>query len=58
MLNQLQYCEEESIPLALVIGDSELQQGVVKLRIVETRQEINIPRDELIKELKSRLTSA
>ncbi len=25
MLNQLQYCEETGIPLAVVIGESELQ---------------------------------
>ena len=55
MLNQLQYCEEETIPFALVIGESELQQGLVKLRVIATREEIEIPRDQLISELKSRL---
>ena len=32
MLNQLQYCEENGIPLAVIIGESELQKGVVKVR--------------------------
>merc|ERR1712062_723804 len=52
MLNQLQYCEEESIPYALVIGESEIEQGVVKLRKIATREEIEIPRDQLIDVLK------
>ena len=37
MLNQLQYCEENSIPLCVVLGTGELEQGVVKLRDVGTR---------------------
>merc|ERR1719309_1608087 len=31
MLSQLQYCEEQGIPLAVVIGESELAAGIVKL---------------------------
>ena len=56
MLSQLQYCEEEKIPFAIIIGESELQQGVVKLRTVATREEVDVPRDQLIDELKSRLS--
>ena len=56
MLNQLQYCEEQTIPFALVIGESELQQGVVKLRTIATREEVEISREKLVEELKTRLT--
>ena len=56
MLNQLQYCEEQTIPYALVIGESELQQGVVKLRTIATREEVEISREKLVEELKTRLT--
>ena len=52
MLDQLQYCEVEAIPYALVIGESEIEQGVVKLRKIATREEIEIPRDQLIDVLK------
>jgi len=31
MLNQLHHCEETGVPLAVVIGESELQKGVVKV---------------------------
>jgi len=57
MLNQLQYCEAETIPYAIIVGESELQQGIVKLRKIDTREEVDIARDKVVSELKSRLES-
>jgi len=54
LLAQLQYCEENSIPLAVVLGDSELERGVVKLREVLTRKEDEITIDSLAEEIKKR----
>ena len=39
-LNQVQYCEKELVPLMVIIGDQELAQGVVKLRDVQTQEEV------------------
>ncbi|KAK6021122.1 anticodon binding domain protein [Ostertagia ostertagi] len=39
LLTQLQYCEDRLIPLVLIVGERELQEGVVKLRNVKTRAE-------------------
>lgn len=39
MLNQLQYCEERKIPLVIIIGEFELENGIVKIRDVKTREE-------------------
>lgn len=47
MLNQLQYCEENGIPLAVIIGESEIQAGVVKLRVIKTREEKEVKREQL-----------
>merc|ERR1712127_29721 len=55
MLNQLQYCEENSIPLCVVLGTGELEQGVVKLRDVGTRAEVDVPRAEMVEAIKTRL---
>jgi len=55
MLNQLQYCEAERIPYVIIIGEDELKKGIVKLRTVETRDEVEIARDNIISEIKSRL---
>ncbi|XP_075458084.1 histidine--tRNA ligase, cytoplasmic-like isoform X2 [Ascaphus truei] len=40
LLNQLHYCEETGIPIVVIIGEQELNDGVVKLRVVATREEV------------------
>ncbi|XP_067640242.1 histidine--tRNA ligase, cytoplasmic isoform X2 [Eurosta solidaginis] len=55
LLAQLQHCEENQIPLAIVFGDSELTKGIVKLREVNTRKEEDIPLSALADEIKKRL---
>ncbi|XP_014097206.3 histidine--tRNA ligase, cytoplasmic isoform X1 [Bactrocera oleae] len=57
LLVQLQYCEENQIPFAVVFGDSELSKGVVKLREVSTRKEEEITLAELGNEIKKRLNN-
>ncbi|GAB0096303.1 Histidine--tRNA ligase [Sergentomyia squamirostris] len=56
LLVQLQHCEEQGIPLALILGDSELKRGVVKLREVTTRKEEEISRENIAEELSRRLS--
>uniref|UniRef100_A0A665V5Q7 histidine--tRNA ligase n=1 Tax=Echeneis naucrates TaxID=173247 RepID=A0A665V5Q7_ECHNA len=41
LLSQLQHCEEAGIPLVAILGEQELKDGVVKLRVVSTREEVN-----------------
>lgn len=55
LLGQLQYCEENQIPLAIIIGQSELQERVVKIRNVASRQEIVVPRDKMVQEVRQLL---
>jgi len=52
LLNQFQYCEENSIPFCAVIGDDEINKGVVKLRNMETREEVEVKREELASEIR------
>uniref|UniRef100_A0A8U7P332 histidine--tRNA ligase n=1 Tax=Corvus moneduloides TaxID=1196302 RepID=A0A8U7P332_CORMO len=54
LLNQLQYCEDTGIPLVAIVGEQELKDGVVKLRIVATREEINVRRESLVEEIRIR----
>ncbi|XP_038652201.1 histidine--tRNA ligase isoform X1 [Scyliorhinus canicula] len=54
LLNQLQYCEETGIPLVAIIGEQELKDGVVKLRVVSTREEVDVARADLIEEIEKR----
>jgi len=55
MLTQLQFCEDSGIPLAIVIGESEIAAGIVKLRVISSREEVEVKRDELIETVKQRL---
>lgn len=53
LLDQLQYCEEKGIPVVAIVGEDELNRNVVKLRVVETRNEVVIPRDDFVQELRN-----
>ncbi|VDK81755.1 unnamed protein product [Litomosoides sigmodontis] len=55
MLDQMQYCEENKIPLAIIVGERELEEGILKLRDVPSRVEQDIPRENLMDELNRRL---
>ncbi|XP_069055503.1 histidine--tRNA ligase, cytoplasmic-like [Pleurodeles waltl] len=56
LLSQLHYCEETGIPLVVIIGEQEIKDGVVKLRVVRTREEVDVPRGSLIEEIRKRLS--
>uniref|UniRef100_A0A672MXD7 histidine--tRNA ligase n=1 Tax=Sinocyclocheilus grahami TaxID=75366 RepID=A0A672MXD7_SINGR len=54
LLSQLQHCEETGIPLVAILGEQELKDGVVKLRNVVSREEVDVPRADLVDEIKKR----
>uniref|UniRef100_A0A8C0FRH8 histidine--tRNA ligase n=1 Tax=Bubo bubo TaxID=30461 RepID=A0A8C0FRH8_BUBBB len=54
LLSQLQYCEDTGIPLVAIVGEQELKDGVVKLRVVATREEVNVRRESLVEEIRMR----
>lgn len=54
-LAQLQHCEENEIPWAVIIGEEEVAKGIVKLRNVITRQEDEVKREDLVEEVLKRL---
>ncbi|XP_033212969.1 histidine--tRNA ligase, cytoplasmic isoform X2 [Belonocnema kinseyi] len=51
ILAQLQHCEENGIPLVVIIGEGELQRGEVTFREVTSRAEKSVPRKELVQEI-------
>jgi histidyl-tRNA synthetase len=48
LLAQLQHCEQNKIPFAVLLGESEMQRGVVKVRVIETREETEVPKEQLV----------
>ena len=56
ILLQLQYCEENGIPFAVIIGEDEVKNGVVKLRNIKTRSDDTVRREDLVAEIRKRLS--
>ncbi|XP_071087508.1 histidine--tRNA ligase, cytoplasmic-like [Haliotis cracherodii] len=54
-LDQFQYCETNNIPLAIIIGQSEIEAGIIKLRVVATRKERDVPRGSMAEEIQKEL---
>ena len=54
-LDQFQFCEEKGIPIAVIIGEDEVKKDIVKLKIMSTREEITVARQELIPEVRRQL---
>ncbi|XP_012528229.1 histidine--tRNA ligase, cytoplasmic isoform X1 [Monomorium pharaonis] len=58
LLAQLQHCEENGIPLAIIVGEGELAKGEVTLRVVSTREETRVLRSNLVEEIRRRLNTS
>jgi len=54
-LRQLEACEKLSIPWAIVIGKTELDNGVVILRDVPSREVVEVARANLVETLREKL---
>lgn len=55
LLHQIQYCEKRQIPFAILIGDSEIQQKIVKLRDINGRTDVDIPMDNFEEEVRKKI---
>lgn len=55
VLFQFEHCEEYGIPFGLIIGGSELERGVVKIKEFATRQEEDVAIDDLVEYIRKRL---
>jgi histidyl-tRNA synthetase len=59
--NQFSYCDKERIPYSVIIGQGELEKGVVKIKnmaskVKEEGDGVEVNRTDLVKELLARLT--
>lgn len=50
-----QYAEENQIPLVILVGESEIEGGVVKIRVTETREELIVKKEELVQKIREQL---
>ncbi|XP_052796021.1 histidine--tRNA ligase-like isoform X2 [Mya arenaria] len=56
-LDQFQYCETNGIPIAIIIGQSEIENNEVTMKNTQTRVERKVSRDSLVSEIRKELAS-
>lgn len=49
--------KESKIPWMIIVGERELNEGVVRLKDIEAAEESIIPRSRIVEELQKRLSS-
>lgn len=57
LLDQFGHCEKNGIPLAVIYGDAEKENKVIKIRNVSTRVETTVPFEDLVSELTKAIQS-
>ncbi|XP_008777840.2 histidine--tRNA ligase, cytoplasmic [Phoenix dactylifera] len=55
VMNHINRAKQSGIPWLVIVGESELNKGVVKLKNIEANQEEEIPREKIVEELQRRL---
>jgi histidyl-tRNA synthetase len=55
-LDQFQYCEDNLIPFCVIIGEDEIKNNVVTLKNCITRSQEKLERQNLVEELRKRLS--
>jgi histidyl-tRNA synthetase len=48
---QLSYAFDNGIPLIIWIGEDEIAEGIIKIKILNDKNELKINREELVKEI-------
>ncbi|XVF30296.1 hypothetical protein REPUB_Repub16aG0044500 [Reevesia pubescens] len=55
VMKHIGYASESKIPWMIIVGEQELNEGIVRLKNVETKDETKISRSTLVEELQQRL---
>lgn len=54
---QLDYVLEHGIPLMVIIGGKELQEGIVQLKTISTKEQIPVKREDLVATVLAKLAT-
>ena len=55
VMKHIEYAIDSKIKWMIIVGERELNEGIVKLKNIETTNEEVIPRSKLVEELQQRL---
>jgi histidyl-tRNA synthetase len=53
---QLSYAVKQSVPFVLIAGSKELERGVVQLKDLAAREQVEVPRTDIAEILSARLS--
>ena len=56
VLDQFQYAEDNNIPYCIILGKDEISREVYKIRNTKSREEIEIPFQDIITHIKIRIS--
>ncbi|KAE8711565.1 Histidine--tRNA ligase [Hibiscus syriacus] len=56
VMKHIEYAIDSKIPWMIIVGERELNEGILKLKNIETTNEEVIPRSKLVEELQKRLS--
>ncbi|KAL5993082.1 hypothetical protein ACLOJK_014002 [Asimina triloba] len=55
VMKQIDRAKQSGIPWMVIVGDSELEKGVVNIKEVAINNEVTVPREKLVEELQRRI---
>ncbi|XP_058097409.1 histidine--tRNA ligase, cytoplasmic [Magnolia sinica] len=55
VMKQIDRAKQSGIPWMVIVGDSELEKGVANIKDVAINNEVTVPRDQVVEELRRRL---
>lgn len=55
VMNHINRAKQSGIPWMVLVGESEVAGGIVKLKNIDANQEEEVPRAQMVEELKRRL---
>lgn len=58
VVKQIERANQTGIPLMVIVGDSELEQGVANIKELAANTQVTVPREKVVEELQRRLSTA
>ncbi|KAJ8506463.1 hypothetical protein OPV22_007349 [Ensete ventricosum] len=55
VMNHINRAKQSGIPWMVIVGESEVSSGVFKLKNIEANQEVEIPKEKIVEEIRKRL---
>jgi histidyl-tRNA synthetase len=55
---QMKYADRAGVPIAILLGSRERDAGVIKLKVLRENREVDVPRVELVEQVRALVETA